>query len=130
MKVYLLIPIILILVCCNPESDINGRNTRDIQAAIRKAKDTCKTDSMSWFEDFLQKAEEDRTNMAHNGQYIGMISVVQLQGESYFYTTFGLGSGGVAYYLINCNGDFVLESQGTLPNREVLLRNAIYTSWE
>lgn len=130
MKVNLLITAILFLVCCIPEDDISKRNIRDIQAAIIKAKDVCKTDSIVWFENFLQKAEEDKANLAHNGQYIGFISIVQLQGESYFLTNFGLGSGGVAYYLIDCSGDHILESKGSLPTLEVLLKNAIYTSWD
>lgn len=66
--------------------------------------------SLSWFYDLLTKAEEDRVSMAHNGQYIGIISMIRYEGNTLFYTDFGLGSGGVLFYLFDCEGDIVIPS--------------------
>ena len=54
----------------------------------------------------LQKAEEDRLFKAHNGSFIGFVSMVKHQNHTVFYTNFmNKVGGGLMFFLMDCQGN-------------------------
>ncbi|GAB2767703.1 hypothetical protein GCM10027275_07680 [Rhabdobacter roseus] len=95
----LLLIVLVAIGCKNERVDL-----QDTPHALARARKACGQNALPWLEDLLTKAEADRTSQAHQGQYIGTVSLIKYQGTPLFYTNFGLGSGGIAYYLFDCQG--------------------------
>ncbi len=123
---YLLI-LLSILSCRSDNKTVKPVDLHDIEAAVASAKGSCKKQSMDWLRTMLQKAEEDRTKFAHGGQYIGEIALVKGRNGSAVYTNFGLGSGGIAYYLFDCGGNPITDFE-TISSKNLEDRKVIYSS--
>ncbi len=90
--------------CISKEDGVS--EIHDIESAMLKAQNACGQTSMPWLYDLLQKGEEDRLSMAHNGSYIGFVSLVTYQNKSVFYTNFmNLVGGGRMFHLMDCQGN-------------------------
>ncbi|MCE6992921.1 hypothetical protein [Dyadobacter sp. CY323] len=118
--------------CTNEGPTAEPIRGHDVQGALKRARALCNQNSMVWLSDMLRKAEEDRTSMTHKGNYIGIVSLIKYQGQRVVYTNFGLGSGGIAFYLFDCNGNpvncEVNDEAGKLPNLAETKEAVIYSS--
>lgn len=135
-NVLILFLALALMYACQKESDNDPEaDLQDIELAFQTAqsKSTCGQVSISWLQDLLIKAEEDRVSMKHKGNYIGIVSIVQYRESSLFYTNFMLGSGGIAFYLFDCDGVFFADISSedyAFFNREGWKRqNIIYSSY-
>lgn len=134
MKIALYITIFLLAIisCKNDKETVDPASLQDVQIALSRAQSVCNQNSMVWLSEMLRKAEEDRVGMTHKGNYIGIISLINYRGQPAIYTNFGLGSGGVAYYLFDCNGNSICCESGSeafkLPDLATNKKNIIYTS--
>ncbi|WP_439584059.1 hypothetical protein [Dyadobacter bucti] len=125
--------ILFLTTNCTNEGPIeNPIRGHDVQSALKRAQALCNQNSMVWLSDMLRKAEEDRTNKTHKGNYIGIVSLIKYQGQPVVYTNFGMGSGGIAFYLFDCNGNPVNceanDEAGKLPNLAKTKEAVIYSS--
>jgi hypothetical protein len=105
----------------------------DVDQALKKATDRngCNKSELPWLQDLLIKAEEDRTTKKYRGNYIGIISMIKHNGQTLFYTNFMMGSGGIAYYLFDCDGALVLiptEGYNNKTREAYKKKNIIYAS--
>lgn len=75
--------------------------------AIIKAQSICGQDDMYWLAEIIHKAEEDKKEKKHMGNYIGWISSTEYGGSTLFVVKMGLGSGGVLFRLFDCAGNLV-----------------------
>lgn len=119
--------------CINKEDGIS--ETHDIEKAILKAQNACGQASMPWLYELLAKAEEDRLSMAHNGSYIGFVSLVTYQNKRVFYTNFmSMVGGGRMFHLFDCQGNqfdassTVTADPAYFPNEAQKKENIIYSS--
>jgi hypothetical protein len=133
MKMSLYFCIYLIAIFgCSPHAKINEQgNPHDIENALRRSQVLCRQNTMVWFSDMLRKAEEDRISNTHKGNYIGIISIIYYKSQPVIYTDFALGSGGVAFYLFDCNGNPVscqADEATKLPGVANERKNIIYAS--
>jgi hypothetical protein len=131
MKMYLYTSVFLLAMCnCTSDSETINTADHDIQSAHSKAKRLCNQNSMVWLSDMLNKAEEDRLNLIHKGNYIGTVSLIRYKDQPVVYTDFAMGSGGIAFYLFDCNGNPVScegdDAIGNIPN--LAKENIIYSS--
>lgn len=122
---------LLAMFSCTSDTEIDDpASGHDIQNALRRAQSLCDRNSMVWLSDMLIKAEEDRTGKTHKGNYIGVIALIKYKSQPVVYTNFGLGSGGIAFYLFDCNGNPVScdadDEVGKIP--DLARENIIYTS--
>jgi len=129
----LFISSILVFGCQKAGKNEPEEELQDIERAFQAALDesSCGRASLSWLRDLLVKAEEDRLSMAYNGHYVGVISMIRYRGNTLFYTDFALGSGGIAYYLFDCDGENIVitgEGAGEIPNEAKKRGNIIYSS--
>ncbi len=99
---------LFVLVCsfgCMNKEDLNS-NVLNIEMAVQRAQKACGQSSAAWLSEMLQKVEEDRLTKAHNGSFIGFVSMVKHQNHTVFYTNFmNKVGGGMMFYLMDCNGD-------------------------
>lgn len=132
MKNYIYIPVLIsiMLGCISNSEIIDSKDSHNIEKALNKSHELCDKNSMIWLSDMLHKAEEDRTNMTHQGNYIGIISLINYKNKPVVYTNFALGSGGVSFYLFDCNGNPVDCEPGneTIKIVNLARENIIYTS--
>jgi hypothetical protein len=77
-----------------------------------------------WLYNFIKKAQND-----HTGNYFGNVWITKYNGQDVVVTDFGLGSGGVAYYTFNCNGDEIIITD-TLLYQSLNNDNKIYSTLE
>ena len=122
--------ILLVLGCHKEKIQINN-DLQNIEQSIAIAQRACGVTALPWLRDMLTKAEEDRVSKTHQGQYIGIISIVKYQNTVLFYTNFGLGSGGIAYYLFDCKGDKIhstISGSGNIPGEARQRKNIIYST--
>lgn len=104
-KIIHLLVVLIFCVGCISKEDWKS-DVLDIDKALQRAQDACDKTSMTWLYDMLLKAEEDRLSMAHNGSYIGFISVVIHQNNTVFYTNFmSKVGGGLMFFLMDCQGN-------------------------
>lgn len=102
-------------MACQPDTVNREAELSDVKAALEKVKAHCSTSSVSWASDLLKKADEDGKNKTHNGNYIGYVSAININGEKLLYTNFMMGSGGILFYTFNCKGDtYVREAEDFL----------------
>lgn|SRR5690606_7590660 len=100
--------IVTLLVSCVstegiPESELG----LPAPEAIIKAQSICGQDDMDWLAEIINKAEEDKKEKKHKGNYIGWISSTEFDGVTLFVVNMGLGSGGLSYRLFDCAGNLV-----------------------
>lgn len=126
-KVAYMLILLSILSCRSDNKTVEPIDLHDIDTALARAKGNCKKKSMDWLRTMLQKAEEDRTKFAHGGQYIGEIALVKGKNGSAIYTNFGLGSGGIAYYLFDCDGN-PITGLGAISSQDFGDKKIIYSS--
>ena len=112
MKNLLLIILFIIIIlpglkCTKGVSDLPDDQT-DLKEVITKANKSCQSanpdQSLQWLKDIIVKAEEDKETKKHMGNYMGKIFSTSYQNQPVFYISMALGSGGVAFYLFDCNG--------------------------
>ncbi len=109
-NIFVLFVVLAMVSGCQKESENEPEiELHDIELAFQTAldKSACGEASLSWLHDLLAKAEEDRVSMAHKGNYLGIVSIIQYQGSTFFYTNFMMGSGGIRFYLFDCEGNHV-----------------------
>lgn len=128
-----IISFLLTMFSCNSGTEIGDPACgHDVQCALRKAQSVCDQNKMVWLSDMLIKAEEDRISKTHKGNYIGIISLIKYKSQPVVYTNFGLGSGGIAFYLFDCDGNPVscedAEEAGKIPDLAKARENIIYAS--
>ncbi|KAA0988729.1 hypothetical protein [Dyadobacter aurulentus] len=134
MKISLhIISLLLIIFSCKSGTETGDPACgHDVQCALGRAQSVCDQNTMVWLSDMLTKAEEDRISKTHKGNYIGMISLIRYKGQPVVYTNFALGSGGIAFYLFDCNGNPVSceadDEAGKIPGLAMAKENVIYTS--
>ena len=85
-----------------------------VDEAAATARKSCGGTSINWLEDILTKAEEDRTSKKHLGNYIGWISLTTFKEKPHFVVDMGMGSGGIALYLFDCNGNLIQPKSGEI----------------
>jgi hypothetical protein len=123
--------LILLALGCQKEKIEIDNDLHDIEKSIAIARRACGVTALPWLSDMLTKAEEDRISKTHQGQYVGIISILKYQNTALFYTNFGLGSGGIAYYLFDCTGDRVYPTtadEGNIPAEASQRKNVIYST--
>lgn len=72
--------------------------------AIERARVVCGKKKMEWLSELISKAEEDKNEMLHGGNFIGSIFLTEHKGKSLFVVDMAMGSGGVAYWMFDCEG--------------------------
>lgn len=97
----------LLVSCVSPEGIPEADLGLPASEAIAKAQSICGQDEMDWLAEIIHKAEEDKNEMKHKGNYIGWISSTEFEGSTLFVVNMALGSGGLAFRLFDCNGDLV-----------------------
>jgi hypothetical protein len=87
-----------------------------INEALAKANSACEStnpeQSLKWLRDIVIKAEEDKKTSKHMGNYMGKIFSTSYQNKPVFFITMIMGSGGLAYYVFDCDGSKVNIIQG------------------
>jgi hypothetical protein len=131
--VYLIFVLICSIGCMNKEdweSDV-----LDIEMAVQRAQEACGQSSTAWLSEMLQKAEEDRLFKAHNGSFIGFVSMVKHQNHTVFYTNFmSKVGGGLMFFLMDCQGNqfdasaIVEADPAFFPNEARKKGNIIYSN--
>ncbi len=92
-------------MACKPDKVNREVDLSDVKASLEKVKNHCNSTSVSWAQDLFQKADEDKKTNAHKGNYLGYVSAIKVQNKNLLYTNFMMGSGGVAFYTIDCEGN-------------------------
>lgn len=131
--IYFLFVLICSIGCMNKEDWES--NVLDIEMAVQRTQEACGQSSTAWIIELLHKAEEDRLSMAHNGSFIGFVSLVTYQNYTVFYTNFmNKVGGGTMYYLMDCNGDpfdgstIVEADPAYFPNEALKKENILYSN--
>ncbi len=109
------------LKCSKDEFNLQGEQPNiTIKEAITMANVSCRStnpdQSLQWLKDIIVKAEEDKATKKHLGNYMGKIFATSYQNQPVFYISMAMGSGGLAFYLFDCNGITVRIS----PNDDVV----------
>ena len=79
------------------------------------------TNSLTWLKTIISKAEEDRINKTHMGNYMGKIYLEEYEGQDLFYVTMMMGSGGVSGYVFRCDGS--IEDFNETPEERITFDN-------
>jgi len=101
-KVYLIIALFCTVVIgsCKKEEITSGE--------VEKLESACglkdPANSLPWLKAIISKAEEDRINKTHMGNYMGKIYLEKYKGQDLFYVTMMMGSGGLSGYVFRCDG--------------------------
>lgn len=105
--IFFLAAITLLVSCMRTEDIPEAELGLPAPEAIIKAKSICGQDDMDWLAEIIHKAEEDKKEKKHKGNYIGWISSTEYNGTTLFVVSMMLGSGGLPYRLFDCNGNLV-----------------------
>lgn len=97
------------LKCSKNDSNLQGNQLNvTIKKTITMANVSCRStnpdQSLIWLKDIIVKAEEDKATKKHLGNYMGKIFSTSYQNQPVFYISMAMGSGGIAFYLFDCNG--------------------------
>lgn len=97
------------LNCSKSNSDLpNNQLNETLKEAMTLANVPCGSSnpeqSLQWLKDIIMKAEEDKATKKYLGNYLGKIFSTSYQNQSVFYVSMAMGSGGLAFYLFDCNG--------------------------
>jgi len=117
---YLVITGFAILACTKDSLDAGSPESElgfSVAEASSMASQACGKTPIIWLEDILEKAEDDKASMKHLGNYIGWISLTTFKGKPHFVVNMGMGSGGLAFRLFDCGGNWILpQKDETFPN--------------
>ena len=76
-------------------------------AGMRSIKSACGTTELGWLQEIIEKAEEDKRSMAHQGNFLGAIYQESYKDEVVIFVRMMMGSGGVYGYVYRCDGSRV-----------------------
>ena len=82
--------------------------------ALSIAGEACGDGKMEWLEEYLTKAEEDRILKAHNGHYLGWVSLTTYKEQPIFRMVKGFSS--LYFQACDCSGNPVLLSEEDYEN--------------
>ena len=71
---------------------------------ISSIKSACGTTELVWLQEIIEKAEEDKRSMAHQGNFLGTIYLETYQNEPLILVRMMMGSGGLYGYFYRCDG--------------------------
>lgn len=109
MKMKVLFPLLIVLfsLSCKKDDSTYIKPLKEISA--------CGTEDplnqLEWLHKLANKSLYDKT-----GNYIGSIWIITYENSDIIVTNMALGSGGIYWYLFDCNGDQVSTLQGLEPN--------------
>jgi hypothetical protein len=86
----------LLLTSCNSNETENGEI---VACGVHQPQE-----NLPWLKELIVKAETDRT-----GQCLGSIWLVRYRGQDIFVTNMGFGSGGIAYWFLDCSGNHLIR---------------------
>jgi hypothetical protein len=96
MKYLLILSICLSLVSC---AEQDKKEKIDITACgVANPQE-----KLEWLVEIIDKAKTDY----NTGNYLGTIWLEKYEGKDFFVTDMALGSGGIAYWVFDCNGNLV-----------------------
>ena len=76
-------------------------------AGMRSIKSACGTTALIWLQEIIEKAEEDKQSMAHQGNFLGAIYQASYKDEVIIFVRMMMGSGGLYGYFYHCDGSQV-----------------------
>jgi hypothetical protein len=77
------------------------------EEAVSRAQSVCGAKNMPWLNEIISKAEEDKKDRTHKGNYIGSVSIIEDRGKSLFLVNMAMGSGGILVWIYDCSGNQV-----------------------
>lgn len=77
------------------------------QKMMEQLKAACGTSDLSWLEEIIVKAEEDKRSGTYKGNYMGTIYLEDYQNEPVIFVRMAMGSGGLYGYVHRCDGSRV-----------------------
>ena len=100
----------LLSLSCNDKNDV------ELPGGLPLAQRVCGND-VAWLSDIIAKAEEDKATRKYQGTYVGTIYLITYKNSPAFLIDMSLGSGGIAYYLFDCNkqGIYPATVNGQIP---------------
>ena len=93
------------MLCIGLMSCNSNRTDEDVQTGVQNPQVVCcgvenPQNNLLWLNDLIRKANSDKT-----GNYVGTIWLEEYKGKNFFITNMMLGSGGVLYWIFDCNGN-------------------------
>ena len=125
--------LLLTLNSCQEEDEQATKPENTVSVAISKAEAICGTAELVWLQKIIEKAEEDKQDQVHQGNFMGRIYQGNYQNDYVIFVRMAMGSGGLYGYFYRCDGSQIDFSEDDPSEVETFLQGVekntpIYTN--
>ncbi|WKN46269.1 hypothetical protein [Tunicatimonas pelagia] len=117
------LPLLLIFTSCQEKDTQLVEPESALSVAINKAETICNTTELTWLQEIVERAEEDKQSQVHQGNFTGRIYQGTYQNDYVIFVRMAMGSGGLYGYFYRCDGSQINFSKDNPDEVEAFLQS-------